>query len=378
MRGALLLVLALLAFPACFLNGMEVVNSGIVFAGKSAGENSVAKRFPFSWKLTKKNSLNKVLAERLSQYRGSNFSVLTQDLGSIKGDAVSLAFVVGLEKNYVSKLSGFNKYKLEVFIVAEAMFFDFKSKSILASHPFIISYSQICDVPPDEKQIESIFEKIYGRDAFVVGSENLNIFDFFIEVISKITPERMHASSIGVSKVNILPEASDNVQKMGFSQEEAQEFIANLFGAYIYKNFEVPVIPYSYEGSEIFYVMADGYVEADKLTNQLLLHPPRSTYKIDISLRKLLSKIAEENRGIRTYFFGASYRVSVRDIEDEIVFNRTIGKGNSSVYIAGEEKNWPFDAEYMNVLIMLTQSAGQRLKNDEKFSEFPPIIQNCK
>lgn len=378
MRGALLLVLALIAFPACFLNGMEVVNSGIVFAGKSAGENSVAKRFPFSWKLTKKNSLNKVLAERLSQYRGSNFSVLTQDLGSIKGDAVSLAFVVDLEKNYVSKLSGFNKYKLEVFIVAEAMFFDFKSKSILASHPFIISYSQICDVPPDEKQIESIFEKIYGRDAFVVGSENLNIFDFFIEVISKITPERMHASSIGVSKVNILPEASDNVQKMGFSQEEAQEFIANLFGAYIYKNFEVPVIPYSYEGSEIFYVMADGYVEADKLTNQLLLHPPRSTYKIDISLRKLLSKIAEENRGIRTYFFGASYRVSVRDIEDEIVFNRTIGKGNSSVYIAGEEKNWPFDAEYMNVLIMLTQSAGQRLKNDEKFSEFPPIIQNCK
>ena len=68
----------------------------------------------------------------------------------------------------------------------------------------------------------------------------------------------------------------------------------------------------------------------------------------------------------------------MRDIEDEIVFNRTIGKGNSSVYIAGEEKNWPFDAEYMNVLIMLTQSAGQRLKNDEKFSEFPPIIQNCK
>ena len=54
MRGALLLVLALIAFPACFLNGMEVVNSGIVFAGKSAGENSVAKRFPFSWKLTKK------------------------------------------------------------------------------------------------------------------------------------------------------------------------------------------------------------------------------------------------------------------------------------------------------------------------------------
>ncbi len=124
--------------------------------------------------------------------------------------------------------------------------------------------------------------------------------------------------------------------------------------------------------------MADGYIEADKLTNQLLLQAPRSTYKIDISLRKLLSKIAEERRGIRTYFFGASYLVSVRDIENEVVFNKTIGKGNSAVYIAGEEKNWPFEAEYIEVLIMLTQSAGERLKTDAKFSGFSEIIEKCR
>lgn len=376
MRSVLLLIFTL--FITHFAGGMEVVNSGIVFAGKAAGENNAAKRFPFSWELAKKNSLNKILADKLSKYNNSNFSILTDDLGSTKRNSASLAFVVDFEKYYISKLSGFEKFKLEIFIVAEAMFFDFKTKSILASHPFIISYSEICDNRPDEAHIRAISERIYGADAFIVNSQNLNIFDFFIETISNINPERVHSSSIGVSKVNILPETIDNVLKMGFREDEAKEFIASLFNAYIYKNFKIPVIPYSYDGSEIFYVMADGYIESDKLTNQLLLQAPRSTYKIDISLRKLLSKIAEERRGIRTYFFGASYLVSVRDIEDEVVFNKTIGKGNSAIYIAGEEKNWPFEAEYIEVLIMLTQSAGERLKTDAKFSGFSEIIEKCR
>lgn len=47
-------------------------------------------------------------------------------------------------------------------------------------------------------------------------------------------------------------------------------------------------------------------------------------------------------------------------------------------YIAGEEKNWPFEAEYIEVLIMLTQSAGERLKTDAKFSGFSEIIEKCR
>lgn len=377
MKGVLSLIFAvfLLTISLC---ATEVVNSGIVFAGKAGGENNVAKRFPFSWQLSKENSLNKILLDKLSKYSNPNFKILTEDLGSIKRDSVSLAFVVDLEKHYISKLSGFNKFKLEVFVVAEAMFFDFKTKSILASHPFIISYSEICDTRPSQAHIKAIFEKIYGADAFVVESQNLNIFDFFIETLSKINPKRIYSSSIGVSRVNILPETMENVRKMGFGEEDAKEFIATLFSACIYKNFKIPLVPYSYDGSQIFYVMADGYMEADKLTNQLLLQAPKSTYKIDLTLRKLLSQIADERRGIRSYFFGASYLVSVRDIEDEIVFNRTIGQSNSSIYIAGEEKNWPFDAEYTEVLVKLTQSAGKRLKTDQKFGEFPKIIDKCK
>ncbi len=378
MRYALLFVFAATACFSTLGSEIKLVNAGIVFAGNTAGENNIAKRFPHSFDIVKKNSLNRFLAEKLSKYQNSNFTVSCEDLGSIKDNVASLAFVINFERSYVSKLSGFNKYKLEVFIAAEAMVFDFKNKSILASYPFMISYSEISDIKPNETRVRAITEKIYGKDPFVVDSQNINIFDYFLETISKIDPKRTYTSTIGISKVNILAETENNVRKMGFDDESAKEFIANLFNSYIYKNFKIPVIPYSYEGSEIYYVMADGYMEADKLTNQLLLHAPKSTFKIDVSLRKLLSKIASEHRGIRTYFFGSSYLVSVRDIENSVVFSQKIGKGNSAVYVAGEEHNWPFDAEYMKVLIMLTQSAGDRLKNDPKYSDFNKIIEKCK
>ncbi len=373
-----LLFFSLMFFLPLYGTEMKVINSGIVFAGNASGENNIAKRFPFSWNLVKNNYLNKILSEKLSKYNNTNFSIIIEDLGSLKENTISLAFVVNFEKYYISKLANFNKFKLEVFIIAEAMFFDFRSKTILASHPFMISFSEISDTKPTEIRVKEIMEKIYGNSPFIVESQNLNIFDYFIETISNINPKRTYSSTFGISKINILPETVANVRKIGFGDDDAKEFIANLFNAYIYKNFKIPVIPYSYEGSEIYYVMADGYIESGKLSNQLMLHAPKSTYKLDVSLRKLLSKIASEHRGIRTYFFGASYLVEVRDIEDEIIFKNKIGQGDSVVYVAGEENNWPFDAEYMKVLIMLTQSAGERLKSDSKYSEFPKIIEKCR
>lgn len=381
MKRLLLLIFSSLFFFGNLHAEMKIVNAGIVFAGNQAGNNNVAVRFPHISALLKTNSaeMNQSLIERINSIKKSGYVFDTENFASSKENAISMAFVLNFERVFISKIPMHTDYMLEVFVAAEVMFFDFKTKSILASYPFMISYSKAYKTVPNEAIVRDIFGKIFGKTAFNVAGENLNIFDYFAETVSKISPRRSYALSVGIQKIDVSSEASVGIRGIGFPDDSsAKEFLANMFNSNLYKNFGVPVLPFSYDNSEIYYAMAEGYQDGDKLQNTLQLSVPKPTYKINLELMRLTPELKEQDRGIKTFAFLSNYRISLFGIENESIFSKRIAKVNTTIFTAGAEDKEAFNSELLRTLIELNQSSTKRMSTEAKYSVFKNTILKCK
>ena len=373
-------IISIIAFVSTALcSDIKLLNAGIAFAGVQSGENNIVKRFPYSSFYAKYNDLNQYLAERISKFKKEGYSFVTEDLGSVRENTVSMAFVVDAEKHFISYIEGINQYKLEVFVAAEILLFDFRTKTILATYPFMVSCSDLFKTKPGEENIQAMYSNIFGKKSCVINGVNINIFDYFFQVLSQIEIKRSYSSTVGITTVDVHSTTESNLRSIGFpDNDSAKTFMVNVFSANLYKNFKTPLVPYSYENSEIFYAMATGYKEADKLSNDLILKTPKSTYKITLKLNTLDYKKEDGRRGINKCIFTGKYDILVHDIENEKLFGKRISSGKSIVLTDLNRDQEMFNTELFYTLILLNQNVAKRLSYESSFKIFKDIMEKCK
>ncbi len=357
----------------------DIVNAGIVYSTPTGGEDGVAKSFPFSSSIVKEKNLNGVLKKRFETVKRSGCKIITEDLASTKQGAISVALSIDSETHRISYINGIQKYKLEVIVNAAVVLFDFNTKSVLATYPFMITYADNYSSKPSADIVRGVYEKIFSDVDFSTGRDNINIFTFAANILQNIAIYKSYASTIGVKKIELDPVAENSMKELGFGRETAKSFVANLFNGAISKNFKIPMLPYSYGNSEIFYVMADGYREGDKLSNDLLLKVPNPTYSVSLSLEKLSYKLKQKENSSMAYIFVSRYKISVFDIENVPVFTGKIAKGNSEVFTSQyNDKPMHLTALFYNFIQLFNSRTSERLNGDEKFAKFVDILEKCK
>ena len=365
----------------------KVINAGIAFAGIRGAEGEAMKRqkFPYISAMAQGGDLNKILSEKLEKSKSDlNFEILKSGdrLVGVNEGVASMAFVINFEKTFCVYRSEFKKYHLRIYVGAQALFFDFKTKSILASFPFMIVAQELMKEKPSEEQIAQVYKKIFGRapytvnDGMISDGANLNIFDFFIEKLGDIEPRRHYASTIGVGKFTIN-RADGYGKNIPFAtDEDCAEFMVNSFNSSVYKKYKIPMVPYSPGGSTLYFQLLEDFRDSDdKLMNELAFEVPHATYKIDLRLSKLYNEYKERSYGkAARYNYFSQYEISLNETATNKVlikskkFGAATRKGGKPIH----------ENEYLRCLIKLNNSLVKEMEDFDGLELLDKTLEKCR
>ena len=363
----------------------DIINSGIAFSSPDGTDQGIAERFPFISGLLKENNLNLYLKDRLESVKKPGCKIITEDLAAENQNAISMVLSID---NEMHKTNG---ARAEIFVNASIVFFDFRTKSILASYPFMVSYNRNFMGGPRNADIKGMFKEIFSKTP-----SNINIFDYAAKIIKEIPIYRSYSSTIGVRNVKLSAEAKKSTNEFGLNDEDSKAYIASLFNGSISNTFKIPMIPYS-KGGQILYRMAEGYANENKRYNEIdmILKVPNTTYKIDLDLLKLYyMKGKAEDRGFCSYLFLSGIEVSAYNIENKLLYKRRFANPTAAVFREGGRASDKYaDADssynknyrdpkktaqlYFNFIGLFSAKIGEDLKTDSKNKPFVDILGRC-
>ncbi|MES1196607.1 MAG: hypothetical protein ABUL58_06655, partial [Steroidobacter sp.] len=204
--GSMLLLVLFISLDSVTADAgsMPVYFGGFAFLGDF---NARSKLYPYTSAIVAADTaipsqLDRGLNARLQDFSNASFSLELNKLGSLRPDAASaiaVAFALDRETVSVERIAG--QYKLLIELSAQALFFDFKEKSVLASFPVTIQYIDLKQHQPDPREIEAIVKSLY------LGSVGVNVFDEFVSTLkgASFNPSVNHR--LRVTEVRIADEA---------------------------------------------------------------------------------------------------------------------------------------------------------------------------
>jgi hypothetical protein len=282
----------------------DVYWAGFAFQGSHSDSE---KNYRYSTKLAAETVdgipiLDSYLAKQVRAASGLPFNLLIDELGSIGPDvpsAVALAFV--LDRETISTESFGEEHKLLIELSAQALFFDFKTMSVIASYPVTLRYIDVLNALPDDAYISNLV-----RSIFLGGVKNTLVAEY-IQLLSTVTINTQVSRRIQVTNVDIADEALPVLPSMWAENIPGLKgMLAHYFATSISANQAVPVLPYT-TGYAIGNRMATRF--ADGRVFNLTI--PETDYAISLRLNKFAKiEYARVPAGI-SYIYGAYVDVVV-------------------------------------------------------------------
>jgi len=201
--GAILLLL--LVSPVIWAQQpVEVALAGFAFSGSA---NTIDLRFPYSrrYEATKKNSgmpVYQLLSKQLQATPPANFKIVAQ-IDELKGrdQALAVALVIGNESVSDEKFGAL--HKLMVFIRGQAVFFDFKSMSVVRSYPISFAYVDVLDHAATPDEIMARVKLVYEG-----ANDRPGILTRFANSVAKAQIPTQVSRYLQIVNVHVMPEAN--------------------------------------------------------------------------------------------------------------------------------------------------------------------------
>ena len=349
LKSASIVACAIFAFipQSVVADSVPVYWSGFAYQGDFA---TGAERYPFTSGLLELKDgempiLNRTLKELVERVSNESFFIETEKYGQLGPDAsssVALAFVLDRETVSVEQFG--NEYKLLVELSAQALFFDFKEMSVLASYPIIVQYIDVLQNPPGDSDVRPIVDGLY------LGGVQVNIFDEFIETLTAAelnlnVNRRLQVTDVSVGeevKAQLPPEFRTNTAALA-------ESLGREFSSKLSANQNIPVLPFT-KGYAIGNVMAMRFADQSVLNLKI----PEPDYEIRLDLKKLVrieySKVAAGT----TYIYGSYLHVNVVEpLSGRPFLDRTIKFGAIKKVPATQRSvdDWPAYQDSLSGLI---------------------------
>jgi hypothetical protein len=298
---------------------VEVALAGLAFSGDAA---SMAQRFPYSVAYEKALKTGgkpayAMLREAIAQNPPQQLKLVTQ-IEELKGrdQAIAVALVIGSETVSVEQLAGL--HKLFVLIRAQALFFDFKSMSVVRAYPVSFGHIDIFDRAPSADEIRVRVRGVYEGAAGKPG-----IFTRFGNTLAKASMPSSTSRYLQISKISIKPEAMGSIPAyISNNTTVAETWAADLVGEALSTRAGVPIIPYA-KGYAVGNVMSMRISDGDVYNLKL----PKPDYEIGVEFTRLVKKKYGESAAGASYIYGL---VTTMKIEEPV---------SGKVYMNAELKN---------------------------------------
>lgn len=245
----------------------------------SGDKQSIDSRFPYSRRVEASlgaAGVNGLIRQVVAAAPPKGFE-LAPGLVELKGSdqVIAVALVMNTETVSTEQFGGYTK--LFVQLRAQAMFFDFKTMTVLRAYPFSVAYVDLLDHRPTEDELTSRVRTLYFGEGKTSG-----IVSRFVDALGRASLPAQVPRFLQVSQVSL----SDDVRKalpaeLAGKPGVAETWLADMFAEAISSRAGVPILPYA-KGYAIGNVMsmrvADGSVYELKL--------PEPDYAISVDLTR--------------------------------------------------------------------------------------------
>ncbi|WP_332877886.1 hypothetical protein [Massilia sp. S19_KUP03_FR1] len=270
----------------------DVALAGFAYAGDLA---SSAARFPVTKQLEASlgpRGINVMLDKAMQGKTPDNFTLVPR-IESLAGrdQAVAVALVMTSEMVSTEEIGGV--VKLTVQLRGQAMFFDFKSKTVLRAYPLSFAYLDVLAQAPTQEQIAERMLALYQGTNGKPG-----ILARFATAVNRASLPANVPRFVQVGKVTIGDEA-----RAAFPPELAngagEAWIADMFGEALSAKLGIPILPYA-KGYAIGNVMS--MTIGDSTVFNLKL--PEPDYVLSADVVKLKKIVYSEQAAGKSFVYG--------------------------------------------------------------------------
>lgn len=318
-----------MAGPALAQSRAEVALAGLAFAGS---EQDIAARFPYSQQYAQAvgTTLHQRLAAAFKASPPANLTIIDQ-IENLRGreQALAVALVIGSETVVTEQFGAL--HKLLVLIRGQAMFFDFKSKTVVRSYPLSFAYVDMLDHAPSADEtwdrVRVVFEGAGGKPG---------LLSRFAGSVAQATIAAHVPRLLQVTTAQIAPEALQFLPEYVRSAPDvAQSWLADIVGEAISTRAGVPVIPHA-KGYAVGNVMSMRV--SDGSVWNLTLPTPDIEIGVELTgLKKI--KFNEVAGGATSYVYGAYASLRIED---------ALKKGMNAALKNGETRVIPASQTYVD------------------------------
>lgn len=269
--GALALTLG--ASGAC--GATTVTMAGFAYSGDA---KSIPSRFPYSQRFNASlgtPGVNGLIRQSVAALPPLKFDLQTTALTELKGSDQVIAVALVMNSETVST-EQFGPYaKVFVQLRAQAVFFDFKSMTVLRAYPFSVAYVDLLDHMPERGELTDRVRTLY------IGSDKTaGIVQRFSTALAAASLPAQVPRFLQVSKVNVSDEARKALPaELGSTQGVAETWIADMLSESISSRTGAPMLPYA-KGYAIGQVMSMRI--ADGTVYELKLPEPDYAFSVDL------------------------------------------------------------------------------------------------
>lgn len=274
-RGLVLVFCGILGFggPAF---AVTVSLAGFAYSGDA---QSIPSRFPYSQRFAASlggTGVNDLIRQAVATQPPRAFELDTVNLAELKGrdQSITVALVMSGETVSTEQFGGYSK--LFIQLRAQAMFFDFKTMTVLRAYPFSVAYVDLLDHAPTEDELASRVRTLYLGAGTTPG-----IVARFADALGRASLPSQVPRFLQVSQATVSDEARKALPAALAAQPGvAETWAADMLSEAISSRTGVPILPYA-KGHAIGQVMSMRI--ADGSVYELKLPEPDYAIVVDVS-----------------------------------------------------------------------------------------------
>ena len=309
-----ILVLVLLCYNLSIFNNVSANEKKVFYAGFSFSGNYIDKStgIKFTNHLTNEKNENglDIISDSLLrsmkkiQPKNFNFDYNFADLEKGLEESVVMSVVLDHE-NYFSEYEPISKtYLNNIQMFFQVIFYNFKTRKLIASIPYDVSVPFFTKNEPTEKEIINYIRNFYTKGLKSIDlQQTINAFTQVEKILNNFELKEKYKLRIGVTSVNFEEKsffAIPNDYKKNIKPLE--NIFAQLFSSRLALHNNIALVPYV-EGMAIGAKMKQQFVNSDIIYD---IELPKPDYNINITVRGF-KKVLAKKSDINNIYFWASF-----------------------------------------------------------------------
>ena len=373
----------------------KVFYSGFSFTGNYSDKTATIKLTDqiLKKKVDGMSVIDKSLLDATKKITPKNFTIITASMADLeKGEEESIVMSVALDyEEYNFEFEPITKTYLNYFdLYFQILFYNFKSKKLIASIPYSAEISFFSKNKLEQKEILDHLKRFYSTGLTGKTKEPLNAFTVYEKIMNNFELKNKYRNRMGVTKVIIEDKAKDFIPDTYKSRNESLKILfAQSFSTRLSLNQNVALVPYN-EGESLGKTMKLVFVNTDTIFNILL---PKPDFNIELTIRGFKKVKAKESDISALYLYGSYINLKILQPELNKIYLDDKFKKSHQVKIPKNIKNIKDWRKFYFSTVKLFEEVTEQfsLKNPEwikasngnmdiisKFAEIEILLSKCR